>query len=248
MAARELELEALREWARLEARAPRALARTRARHRPSLVAATLALAAKLLLLAVLPFVILIRVAVFLYAEQRYAPWLAIVGGVGATLVLVTLYASWLAHKLTGSLRFWAMARAVALPLVLAYCGYALAYLSAANAKSERVRAYYTSLHPLLRLALSTLILADRDIVITDLARGPADYPAMGLATNHTSPHYKQRDGYGHAADLRTAGRGEVRNRLVQLYFWIMGFVTLRHVGTADHLHVELPVRAFAAAL
>lgn len=248
MAARELELEALREWARLEARAPRALAHARARRHPSLVAATFALAAKLLLLAVLPFVILIRVAVFLYAEQRYAPWLAIGGGVGATLVLVTLYASWLAHKLAGRLRLWSMARGVALPLVLAYCGYALAYVSAANAKSERVRAYYTSLHPLLRLALSTLILADRDIVITDLARGPTDYPAMGLATKHASPHYRQRDGYVHAADLRTSGRGEVRNRLIQLYFWIMGFVTLRHVGTADHLHVELPVRGLGAAL
>jgi hypothetical protein len=29
---------------------------------------------------------------------------------------------------------------------------------------------------------------------------------------------------------------------VQLYFWSMGFSTLRHVGTADHLHVELPLR------
>src|SRR2546428_6354386 len=70
---------------------------------------------------------------------------------------------------------------------------------------------------------------------------------MGLATNHASPHYRQRDGYGHAADLRTAGRGEARNRLVQLYFWIMGFGTLRHVGTADQPHVQLPGRAFAAA-
>jgi len=33
----------------------------------------------------------------------------------------------------------------------------------------------------------------------------------------------------------------VKNRLVQLYFWCLGFGTLRHVGTADHLHVELPV-------
>jgi len=54
-------------------------------------------------------------------------------------------------------------------------------------------------------------------------------------------HYPQPDGYVHAIDLRTAGRGFVRNRLVQAYFWSMGFVTLRHVGTADHLHVELPV-------
>jgi hypothetical protein len=29
---------------------------------------------------------------------------------------------------------------------------------------------------------------------------------------------------------------------VQAYFWVMGFDTVRHVGTADHLHVELPLR------
>jgi len=28
---------------------------------------------------------------------------------------------------------------------------------------------------------------------------------------------------------------------MQLYFHLMGFRTLRHVGTADHLHVELPL-------
>jgi len=27
-----------------------------------------------------------------------------------------------------------------------------------------------------------------------------------------------------------------------VYFWSMGFATLRHVGTGDHLHVELPLR------
>ena len=126
--------------------------------------------------------------------------------------------------------------------MVAYCGYALIYLSSANAKSDRVRAYYASLHPLLRVALSTLILADRDLVVTDLAREPEAYAAMGLAPNDGSLHYVQRDGYAHAADLRTAGRGELENRLVQAYFWSMGFATLRHVGTGDHLHVELPVR------
>ena len=36
-----------------------------------------------------------------------------------------------------------------------------------------------------------------------------------------------------------AGRSAVRNRLVQWYFAGMGFATLRHVGTADHLHVAI---------
>ncbi len=43
-------------------------------------------------------------------------------------------------------------------------------------------------------------------------------------------------------DIHTAGRGFVVNLLVQGYFELMGFRTLRHVGTADHLHVELPLR------
>ena len=126
--------------------------------------------------------------------------------------------------------------------MLAYCGYTLIYLSSGNAKSDQVRAYYGSLHPLLRVALSTWMLVDKDIVITDVARGRADYATMGMRPNDGSLHYVQGDGYVHAVDLRTRGRGEVKNRLVQLYFWSAGLGTLRHVGTADHLHVELPLR------
>jgi len=65
---------------------------------------------------------------------------------------------------------------------------------------------------------------------------------MGLAPNGRVLHYVQPDGYAHAADLRTTGRSELKNRLVQAYFWSMGFATLRHVGTGDHLHVELSLR------
>jgi hypothetical protein len=91
----------------------------------------------------------------------------------------------------------------------------------------------------MRLALSTLILIDRDILITDMGRVPEDYTTMGLPTNTRTRHYQQPDGWVHAVDLRTSGRGWVKNRGVQLYFWAMGFDTRRHVGTADHLHVEL---------
>jgi hypothetical protein len=41
--------------------------------------------------------------------------------------------------------------------------------------------------------------------------------------------------------VRTNGRSKATNLLVELYFILMGFETLRHVGTADHLHVALPV-------
>ncbi|HYK82605.1 MAG TPA: hypothetical protein VEU55_05620 [Gemmatimonadales bacterium] len=206
-----------------------------------MVAAAVA-AATLALLAALPFLALVRLSVFLYLRHRYPTWLALAGGVAGTVGLVTLYAAWVSRRLTGRLRLRLVARRVAAPLVLAYCGYALLYSARVHTKSDRVRAYYAALHPLLRLGLATLILADRDLVVTDVARRPEDYSAMRLAVNDGSLHYAQRDGYVHAADLRTSDRSWLTNRLVQLYFLAMGFDTLRHVGTADHLHVELALR------
>jgi hypothetical protein len=239
MAIRNLKLAALREWERLEARI--AAPGGRPQWRP-LARRALVLAGKLSVLAVLPFFVLVRGSVFLYAHRGYGPWLALAGGAGCTLVVVTAYAAWLSHRLTGRVNVLVLARRVALPLVLAYCGYALIYLSSGNAKSDQVRAYYSSLHPLLRVALSTWILVDRDIVITDAARRRADYATMGMRPNDGSLHYVQDDGYVHAVDLRTRGRSELKNRLVQLYFWTVGLGTLRHVGTSDHLHVELRLR------
>ncbi|MGH7548848.1 MAG: hypothetical protein ACREMM_11830 [Gemmatimonadales bacterium] len=236
----DLKLDALQEWARLEGRLAARPAPLGAR--TPVARRALGLVAKLLLFAVLPFLILVRASVFWYSHVRSPTWLALVVGVCCMLVVVTLYAAWLSQRLTGRARVLALSRRVALPLVLAYCAYALLYVSTLNAKSERVREYYTSLHPLLRVALSTWILIDRDIVITDAARRPEDYAGMGLPANDGTLHYRQRDGYTHAADVRTVGRGEAKNRLVQLYFWSMGFYTLRHVGSADHLHVGLPVR------
>ncbi len=235
-----LDSSALREWERLTAGPLTAGAPAGRRETWPLRAARFT--AKALLVALLPFLVLVRVAVFLYQHEGYSTVFALSGGTACTAAVVTAYGTWAWHRFTGRVRFALVARRFALPLVVAYCGYALIYLSSTNAKSERVRAYYASLHPLLRVALSTLILVDRDAVITDLARLPEDYQAMGLPPNDGSLHYVQRDGYAHAADLRTAGRGMVKNRLIQLYFWSMGFGTLRHAGTGDHLHVELPVR------
>src|SRR2546427_7136324 len=83
------------------------------------------LAGKFPVLAVLPFFVLVRGSVFLYAQRGYGPWLALAGGAGCTLVVVTAYAAWLSHRLTGRVNVLALARRVALPLVLAYCGYTL---------------------------------------------------------------------------------------------------------------------------
>jgi hypothetical protein len=191
-----------------------------------------------LVIIALPFVVLVRGAVFFYEHGHVPTWLALLVAGPLTVGLVTVYASRLSRALTGRSRALLLGKWVALPLVVFYCGYSLLYLSRVNAKPE-VRAYYTSVHPLLRLALSTWILVDPDIVVTDMRRAREDYPRLRLPVNETSLHYRQADGWVHAVDLRTAGRGGLRNLLVRAYFWAMGFDTLRHVGTADHLHVEL---------
>lgn len=63
-----------------------------------------------------------------------------------------------------------------------------------------------------------------------------------LRDYETSLHFKLEDKYVHAMDLRTVGRPEWKNRITDGYFRLMGFRTLRHVGTADHVHVSLPLR------
>lgn len=230
---------ALEQWERIAAR----LTGPDARRPPSVwLVAIVRLAAKVLLVVALPFLVMVKVAVLLYTRDAMPTALALAGGTLCTAAVVTGYGAWVWHRLTKRVRLALVARRFALPFALAYSVYALVYFSSAHAKSDRVRAYYGSLHPLLRVALSTLILIDRDMVVTDLTRRPQDYALMRLPQNDGSLHYVQSDGYAHAADLRTAGRSWVKNRLVQLYFWSMGFGTLRHTGTADHLHVELPVR------
>lgn len=129
--------------------------------------------------------------------------------------------------------------AVAVGLGAAWLLYALVYVAGANVKSPEVRAEYGELHPILRVAASTVILVDGDAVITDAGRTEEGYWLMGLPVNEASLHFRMDDGWVHALDLRTVGRHEWRNRLVELYFWAMGFHSLRHVGTADHLHVSL---------
>lgn len=193
-------------------------------------------------LVVLPFAVLVRSFTLGYGGFGLPTWVALTCSIGATVLVVTAYAAVLSRKFTGKARVRTVFRRVALPLVLAYCAYALLYLSSANAKGPEVRAYYRSLHPALRIALSTVILVDRDIVVTDAHRTPADYAAMGLPVNRGSLHYRQSDGHVHAIDLRTKGRAAWENWAVKVYFAVMGFDTLRHVGTEDHLHVELPLR------
>lgn len=124
-----------------------------------------------------------------------------------------------------------LARRLLFAVVGGYAVYGLLYLSAANAKTPELREYYTSLHPLMRIGASTFLLFDREAVVTDLGRTAEDYRKMGLPVNETSLHFRLEDRFVHALDLRTTGRTELRNDLTAGYFRVMGFRTLRHVGT-----------------
>lgn len=199
-----------------------------------------AFTASALVLGALPFFALIRGAVYLHSQRGVSAWLALLAGMAITIAIVTAYGLRIVGKVKGGPPIRAVAARFALPLVAFYAVYCLLYLSSTNFKSPTERAYYRNIHPLLRIALATVVLFDRQVVITDVARQPEDYVRMGLPVNQGSLHLPQRDGYVRAVDLRTTGRGWFRNTLSVAYFWAMGFRTLRHVGTADHLHVELP--------
>lgn len=231
-----LRAEAAREWRarlRAERRATRPAGPGRRWHGVALFALTA------VILGALPFVALIRGSLHLHQQRGWPASVALVAGAAATAAILALYGIWLARRVTGRLHAQAVVRWFAVPVVTFYALYAMVYVSSANLKHERLRAYYATLHPLLRVALATVILADGDLVMTDLERRPEDYAAMGLAVNPATLHYRQPDGWVHAVDLRTTGRSAIRNWLVEWYFRGMGFATLRHVGTADHLHVAI---------
>ena len=208
--------------------------------RETVVAVVLA-SLKALAVIALPFLVYVRAAVFLYRHGAH-PWIAILLSAILTLGVVSGFLVLIARRFRRRARVSTVIKWAAVPLVFTWCVYAAFYLSRVNIKSDGVRAYYSTVNPILRIALSTIVLVDPDLVVTDTGRVPGDYRRMGLPVNEHTQHYRQRDGWVHAVDLRTRGRGEIRNRVVQLYFWSMGFSTLRHVGTADHLHVQLASR------
>jgi hypothetical protein len=198
--------------------------------------------ARILAIVTLPFVLYVRAAVYFYQRQDAGPWTAIAAAGILTTALVAGVVTWASRRVSGRARVGRVARWVAIPLATTWCLYAAFYIARANAKTDAVRSYYAAVHPVLRVALATVILIDADLVITDTRREAADYARMGLPEFKRTLHYEQQDGWVHAIDLRTIGRSAIANRSVQLYFQVMGFRTLRHVGNADHLHVSLPRR------
>lgn len=218
----------------------RAERRSRIRALPGRIVRRLALwTTALLILAVLPFFLMIRGGVLAYRAWGLGTWPSLALAVAATGALLGLYAFFVTRRLGAGRRSRRLLTRAAVGLAVAYAAYGLVFIASANVKSEAVRAEYASVHPLLRVAASALVLVDPEAVLTDAGRTAEDYWLMGLPVNEASLHFEQATGFVHALDLRTNGRSEVRNRLVELGFWALGFHSLRHVGTADHLHLSL---------
>lgn len=192
-------------------------------------------------LSILPFFILIRTSVYLNLNYSLGGWTALSGGILATVILLTIYILFLFSKTKNKKRLLKFSFYGVGSLVVAFCFYGVMYLSSVHTKSDEVKQVYRSLHPVLRVAVATTTLADGDLIITNIRRTPEDYDAMGLPVNQSSLHFIQENGYVHAIDLRTIGRNEFRNYLLQKSLQLMGFKTIRHVGTADHLHISLPL-------
>lgn len=197
---------------------------------------------KILFILVFPFILLIRGAVEFHEQFRLGPALSIIAGVGITAILLFLYFTVFYSQFTGSIGNGASIkrRAMwALAITFLYAVHGIFYLSSSNLKNDEVRNEINKTHPILRLSVSTIVYLDKDLIITDGSRVPEDYTRMGLKKKSHSLHYRQSNGYAHALDLRTNNRSVIRNFLIRNYFRLMGFRTLRHVGTDDHLHISL---------
>ncbi|MBT7805426.1 hypothetical protein HN766_08050 [Candidatus Poribacteria bacterium] len=199
----------------------------------------------LALMVVLPIVavgILVpRVAVEFYARFGLGAWVGLGASVITVAVALAVCTRVLPRRSRRRRRPLRPRVLTIVALMVGYCVYAILSISGANAKTGEVRRELRTLHPCLRLAVGTAVIGDDPLLLTDIAREPDDYGEMGLATRGSSLHYIQDDGYAHAVDLRTKGRSELHNGLTRLYFHALGLHTLRHVGTADHLHVALPI-------
>lgn len=197
---------------------------------------------KIILLLSLPFISLVRGAVYLYEHQNYGSWNSIFGAAIVTTFLLIIYMLFFYGRITGKVGSLKRKLWLAMILVIGYGVHALYFFSDQNAKHASVQKEFTSLHPILRLSISTIIHLDEGLIMTDANRQPEDYRKMGLKSKRNSLHYKQKNGYVHAFDIRVKNRSWIRNGLLQLYFKAMGFNTLRHGGTGDHLHVSLTSR------
>ena len=191
---------------------------------------------------ILPFVALIRGAIFVHHRYDNGPWISLAGGALLTVLILFIYMTVIHGMFSstlGSVRAFKRRFYVAVLMLAGYCIHALFFISSSNLKNQSLQSELRQLHPIVRVAVSTVIMIDPSLVITDASRSQSDYRDMGLPVNERSLHFPQKDGYAYAIDLRTRDRSALRNVLLQNYFRLMGFKTLHHGGTGPHLHISL---------
>lgn len=179
-----------------------------------------------------------RAQLMLLARMPDGGWLAAAGGllVGGLVLAVALATVFTFRSLKGNLL---LLGGVPL-LVLIVGGAGIWRFPERHFKDLQTVVEWRQLHPTLRLAVWLVAIEDRSMVLTDIARTPEGYVGMGLEPQRESRHYVGEDGYSRAVDLRVSDAGRLRNWARQGLFLLMGVETVRHVGTADHLHVALP--------
>lgn len=206
---------------------------------------------KIILLLILPFAILIRSATYIHNEYEVSSMTSLLVAAIFTTILLFLYFSFFYGKFTGRFGdFDALKRRalIAFLMVAVYSLHGVLFFSSSNLKNPQLKSEINALHPILRLGMSTLIYVDKELIVTDASREPEDYRKMGLPSKKASLHYKQPStNYAHAVDIRTQRRAGWKNFLVKKYFDLLGFNTLRHGGTADHLHVSIKSHDYPGA-
>lgn len=197
---------------------------------------------RLILLLVFPFFIFIKSAIHVHTNYEVAPIISILFAVlilACTLFLYVTVMYKLIFKKMGSAGLLKHKLIFTLLVVIGFAFHLLFFISNSNLKNKELQNEYTQLHPILRLATSLLVKIDKNIVVTDAARKLKDYESMGISPNQRSLHMLQKDSYAYALDLRTRNRTEFQILLMQMYYKLLGFKVIRHVGTADHLHISL---------
>jgi len=197
---------------------------------------------RLILIVVFPFILFLRTATYLHEKYSLVPSVTILGAIIILSFLLLIYITVINKFLFRNSSAFGLLKHKLLFVLLLVVGFSihlLFFISNNNLKSQELKSEYLELHPILRLATGILVRFDKKLVITDASRKLEDYESMGLSANQRSLHFPQKDKYVYALDLRTKNRNEIQIFFIRSYFKLMGFDVLRHVGTADHLHVSL---------
>ena len=104
----------------------------------------------------------------MHENYTSSPEIAILAGALSTMFLLLLYFIYLYFKTTGKLGNGSSIKLkmfLAGSMVIVYCFNGLFFLNGGHAKTEAVQKEFTSLHPILRLSISTILLVDRDLIL-----------------------------------------------------------------------------------